>query len=628
VVSVSPLLSLLLIPALYSAFRPIRRSCTSFAVCSVLGGVSGILMALFWNVQVDAIVDRILHVNGVGRLLFQTSAVVGFLSHYVGTALVTKRWTWWPAGPVGAAALLVLSDVAWAATRGHGSSPLFYDGFPARPLPALLMNVGLGSSLVLSCALGVVAFARMRAEVRPEHHFIVNDSLALFSCATLFGVLVLAQVLLALSTGDTTDLIPVMVSFAVVFIVVAMLSTIHILGRARLRQWLVRREDPEEYQLVVDGTEANILLSALCLPLYRYANREIVPRISGRCTALGLAPYRRKVALEAARWMTTERTKKAELRAHRPYHMLDPKDARAIDCAIVTEAQFYVERDDLVYGDVFRVVVLVLGSALSSDIAQRHKLPGWHAEVAAIIGPMLDNAGAQGGTASWHIVIDRRKGPRTNPARKVDGRPTPGPTGSPRPVALFMSPIARACLAPLERKAHPYLSRWLRSEHMKLRLNRNQAVVLLSDRRKHLSIYAHPDTVRAVADRCTERTFLAYQRRTTVEAARWITFNLDNALLDEEYHDPTDVSLPTTARVPQIRASLEQESRLSADVYRVLMLVVGPTYLPEIARRYEGPGWRHDAAVLIRDVLEERGMLDSIRREMEGGSRERAATAA
>jgi len=91
-------------------------------------------MALFWNVQVDAIVDRILHVNGVGRLLFQTSAVVGFLSHYVGTALVTKRWTWWPAGPVGAAALLVLSDVAWAATRGHGSSPLFYDGFPARPL--------------------------------------------------------------------------------------------------------------------------------------------------------------------------------------------------------------------------------------------------------------------------------------------------------------------------------------------------------------------------------------------------------------------------------------------------------------------------------------------------------------
>jgi len=88
VVSISPFFSLLLVPALYSAFRPIRRSCTSFAVCSVLGGVSGILMALFWNVQADAIVDHVTHINGVGRLLYQTSAIAALLSHYVGTALV------------------------------------------------------------------------------------------------------------------------------------------------------------------------------------------------------------------------------------------------------------------------------------------------------------------------------------------------------------------------------------------------------------------------------------------------------------------------------------------------------------------------------------------------------------
>jgi len=628
VVSISPFLSLLLIPALYSAFRPMRRSHTSFAVCSVLGGVSGTLMALFWNVQADAIFDRVTHVNGAGRLLFQTSAVVGFLSHYVGTALVTKRWTWWPAGPIGAVALLVLSDIAWAATRNHESSHVFYDGFPARPLPALLMNAGLGLSLVLSCSLGVVAFARMRAEMRPEHRFIVNDSLALFSCATLFGVLILAQVLLALSTDDATSLIPVIVSLAVVFVVAAMLSTIHILGRARLRRWLARRKEPEEYQMVVDGTEANILFSALRLPLYRYANREIVPKVAARCTALGLAPYRRKVALEAARWVTTERTRKAELRAHRPYHMLDPKDARAIDWEIVTEAQFHVERDDLVYGDVFRVVVLILGSALSSDIEQRRKLPSWHAEIAAIIGPMLDNAGEQSSAASRHIFIERRRGPRTTSVRKAARWPMPVMTRPSRAVALFMHPIVRACLAPVEKKAHLYLSRWLHSEHLKLRLNRNQAVVLLSDRRRHLSIYAHLDAVRSVADRCTEQVFSIHQRRATVEAARWITFNLDNALRDEEYRDPTDVSPPVTARVPQIRAFLDQESRLIADVYRILMLVVGFGYLPEIARRREEPGWRHDAAALIRGVLEERGMFDTIRREMEGGTHESAATAA
>jgi len=627
VVSVSPFLSLLLLPALYAAFRPIRRSRTSFAICSVVGGVSGTLMAVSWNVQADAIFDHIMHVNGAGRLLFQTSAVVGFLSHYVGTALVTRRWTWWPAGPISAAALLVLSDIAWAATRSYRSSQIFYDGFPARPLPALLMNAGMGLSLVLTCSLAVVAFARMRAEMRPEHRFIVNDSLALFSCATLFSTLILAQVLLALSTDDATSLTPVIVSFGVIFVVASMLSTIHILGRARLRRWLVRRKEPEEYQMVVDGTEANILFSALRLPLYRYANREIVPKVAARCTALGLTPYRRKVALEAARWVTTERTRKAELRVHRPYHMLDPKDARAIDGEIVTEAQFHVERDDLVYGDVFRVVVLVLGSALSSDIEQRRKLPGWHAEIAAIIGPVLDNAGEQG-SASRHIFIERRRGLRTTSERKANSRPTPVITGLARPATLFRYPIMRACLVPVEKKVQLYLARWLRSEHLKLRLNRNQAVVLLSDRRRHLSIYAHPDAVRSVADRCTEHAFSIHQRRATVEAARWITLDLDNALRDEEYRDPTDVSPPMTARVPQIRAFLDQESRLVADVYRILMLVIGSGHLPEIARRHEEPGWRHDAAALIRGVLEERGMFDAIRREMEGGTHESAATAA
>jgi len=627
-VSISPFFSLLLVPALYSAFRPIRRSRTSFAVCSVFGGVSGILMALFWNVQADAIFDHFTHINGAGRLLYQTSILAALLSHYVGTALVTKRWTWWPAGPLGAAALFVISDVAWAATHSYNSPQLFYNGFPARPFPALLMNASLGLGIVVSCVLGVVAFGRMRAEVGPAHRFVVTDSLALFSGAALFGVLVLAQVIVALATGDATRLIPVIVPLAVVLALAGMVSTVHVLGRARLRRWLIRREEPEEYQLLIDGTEANILFSALCLPLYRYADRTIIPRVVARCTALGLASYRRKVALEATRWITTERTKKAESRAHRPYHMLDLKDAYAIDRDIVAEAQFHAERDDLVYGDVFRVVVLVLGAALSSDIEQRRKLPGWHAEIAAIIGPMLDNAGAQGSAASRHIIIERRRGPRTTPARKADRRPTPVLTGSPRPVTLSLRPIMRACLVPAERTVHPYLSRWLRSEHMKLRANRVQAVVLLSGRRRHLSIYAHPEVVRAVADRCVGRGFSSYRHRVAVEAARWLTFSLDNALRDEEYRDPGDVSPPTTGRVPQIRAFLEQESCLIADVYRLVLLVVGPAYLPEIARRHEGPGWRHDAAALIRGVLEERGLLDDIRREMEGESREQATTAA
>ena len=158
---------------------------------------------------------------------------------------------------------------------------------------------------------------------------------------------------------------------------------------------------------------------------------------------------------------------------------------------------------------------------------------------------------------------------------------------------------------PIWRYLHDFFS--LRHREQDLRSVRRDllnAIVLLSDRLVWLQGHADVATLQDVSARCATENLSELQRRVAEEATRWIMIG--------RAHVVPGLAPETggIGRDEQIAADVEwraeREHYFYADVYRVVVLVLGEDRPRDLGSGRSTPSWHPVVATIIRDVLEER----------------------
>lgn len=179
-----------------------------------------------------------------------------------------------------------------------------------------------------------------------------------------------------------------------------------------------------------------------------------------------------------------------------------------------------------------------------------------------------------------------------------------------RPLARRLQlPIGhQAALANLQQREERL--RQQQEEFYQLRLDMLDAQTLLDDMLARLQHFADPAVVDDVASCCARTELQPYQQRVAIEAAIWAT-----AMRDQTQWQPWRGyrSLSTEEDPQGMQHEVDRAHAFTADTFRVVLLALGPTHVPEwVAPRVEGPGWRRRAAAILRHVLRKHGYQRSL----------------
>ena len=158
--------------------------------------------------------------------------------------------------------------------------------------------------------------------------------------------------------------------------------------------WVHQADEPPIAQPDRVIVNADVMLSDRLLPVRTAADIGIVRAVAARSINPTQPPYRRKVAMEAARWVTALDAPSAGERLlgfADPLQGVGEDDMGADDREPIATGSFFY--------DVFRVAALVLGPDRLPDLPPLPRGRSWHRQDAAIIARVLRERAAQPGRA-------------------------------------------------------------------------------------------------------------------------------------------------------------------------------------------------------------------------------------
>ena len=139
---------------------------------------------------------------------------------------------------------------------------------------------------------------------------------------------------------------------------------------------------------------------------------------------------------------------------------------------------------------------------------------------------------------------------------------------------------------------------WPVAREYQLRKDLTSAVVLLSDLLVNAQEYVDQQFVDRVTGECQKAALTTYQRRVTVEAARWLAITRHQVVhswqADGLGSDAVDEALRAEAGL-----HVDNDVYFFCDVFRVVRLALTPAERPDLEAQREGLGWRRRAARIV-----------------------------
>ncbi len=184
-----------------------------------------------------------------------------------------------------------------------------------------------------------------------------------------------------------------------------------------------------------------------------------------------------------------------------------------------------------------------------------------------------------------------------------------------RPIVVSLITRAGPVIEPI-RRYHTRVSRVLGDKLVQVERKQSQAYVRYAGEREHLWRSANVAVLREVASLPLCEGWPVHAIRSIEEAAMLLTTNPNNALspASDEHTSPDDEA--DDAEV--VRRRELEESIVVSDGYRIVTIVAGPDFYPDLRRQWEGPGWRREAATVLTEILARRGPITRERHDWPG----------
>jgi len=548
----------------------------------------------FWSRPNCVLFDSLTRMPGLGLLCGYIGGNLVIVLQVAWALTVLKRRSQqyqgrYQAGMTLCGVLLVLAVITWSVAQrevGHDAARLFYHGYRGWPTGVLLWNMITGLSTVYASVFSLHLVRRLWRYT----HEIKWAVIACANCVTIiYGCSIALQAVLD-RAGVGVSVRPVewsMVAATFSAIVVAAACWM-IFVTPRWRQpfrllsllMRVKRLYPVRRDLVALLS----LLSDRLVALRSHTDDTLVRDVTDRCAADGVPHHWRRIAIEAARWITVRRA----LIARQPWSQVDAVKARATDEAIVANAVRHVKGGTYLYADLCYVVILALGLELVPTWLESLPEPlAWHRAVALLISDALtarrgmapSNRELGGGVArpAWGEGVRRGRYGWASLAWRDEGRRTW------RAIGRYLSPRA-------VETAIAYVYDDLVTLSM-----------LCTDWMAYIEDCADATVVHAVAKLCETADLPIDQRLVALEATRWMTFFLPAATdRANPAAGPIDAGAQAPALTPIGSLDLAHEPIHYANVCRVLVLLLSPSRLPlGVMPRRKLTGWHRNVAALI-----------------------------
>lgn len=187
--------------------------------------------------------------------------------------------------------------------------------------------------------------------------------------------------------------------------------------------------------------------------------------------------------------------------------------------------------------------------------------------------------------------------------------------GDHRPIVVSLLNRAGPAMR-LIRRCHSCVSCVLRGEVVQVERKKSQAYVRYAGEREHLWRFANAAVLHDIASLPLCEGWPVHAIRSIKEAAVLLTANPNNALspASDEHIAPDDEA--DDAEV--VRRRELEESIVVSDGYRIVTIVAGPDFYPDLRRQWEGPGWRREAATVLMEILARRGTITRERHDWPG----------
>jgi len=570
-----------------------------------LFGISGVVICpsvVFWSPSNCLAFENIVHMPGAGALCghLGSNGFIILQSAWAATTL-TGRLPLHHRGRYRAAfilngASLALVVVTWLIARdvtGSRAAPILDHGFHGRPTGVLLWTVASGFSTTGASGLCLYLLRllwRQTGQARWLLFAVGNGALIVYGLAMVVQALLDRWGLAALpiEVGDWNPMSAVWIVLDVLCIGAACWMIFAAAQRRRpprLLRLLVlfvraRRLRP----LLRDLVALLMLLSDRLVNLRAHTTPALVQRVVDRCVAHGIPPLQRRIAVEAARWITSRRA----ILARQPWPEVDDGRARRTDGTIVANAARFVKRGTFVYADICYVVILTLGrERVPAWLGPLPEPRTWQRRLAVLVADALDECasatcGHPGASMGATLSLRENEGTRAGSGWRTSVR------------KAWRDTCATLSLDALERASARVFDDLV------------MLSMLCVDRMVYVQEHADATVVQAVAQKCRARGLPPERCCVALEAARWACFFLPHAA-DRETAGRLSPAEWDAVPTPVGGLDQDREPIHYADVCRVVLLVLrrlAPSHIPiGVAARHELPGWRRDVAELIAAAL-------------------------
>jgi len=553
-----------------------------YGLCIALIGVFGVL----WPARNGIFFDRLIHVAGAALLLRFACLTLGLMCGFASlSTLIEPLSRWHRAALVAYGAVLVALLATWRGARAVAapdSARLLYGGYYGIPPSLLAWNIAASLASAFACAALMVEMTRVphAAQDRQARVAMWIVFWSLFG-AGVGGALSIAGQALAsrLGFGATAIVAPlsVMVAIGVAASPILNAWSFYLMPtwRHARRFAALWREARSLRRVRRDMAMLLMLLSDRLAHLLDYTDPTIVEIVAAHCRNRPMRPYRRGVALEAARWIVCRRA----VVNRRPWPSTAEATRRAVDERIVIDAARRARSSPYLYADVYLVVILALGPQhVPAWLELEHDPRDWHRALAALVANALDHRASAGATA-----------PDARTDYQMDGILIRRWVGT-------MIAVRRPALRRFSPAALQLEVTRLSDDLTGLRALCDDLLVYLRDR-------ADPAIIHAVADLCRTDDMPSDQSRVACEVARWVGFFQPDA--GRGSWEETIAAMGRAAEAPADTARQGMgRMHLLANTGRVIMLVLSPEQIPVgVVSVREWAGWRRRVARLIRTAL-------------------------
>lgn len=409
--------------------------------------IVGALSVILWPAASSLAFDTATHIAGLGRLVNDLCATLAVVLQFIFITSLAKDWCRWRRIALAvygsAAALFVVLWIVLHGTVGRDLARVLYAGYAAGPFPVRVWNTIVAATILSVCVPTFVGYLRARGRIRNRYpQLTVLAGMTTYAIASLYGALIIAQVIVSWLGGGDIGIrrylgpIVVVCLVAVVgnggFVLFARrLGTSMHRGADHIRRWLsltekqtrINRSITRLEQLLDDNIAAASVAIDQRVYLDEYADGALIDAADEHLQAYGIAPYRRKVARQALRYLVLNRANAARALHEDNVLTEDGDDPILDDDALLADLARQEQVHIALFADAAHLASLVIllqrGEDLVrgrlSELAPHRDLDGWRREVAALI---VDVLRAHERNTSERLYVERRRGPRGWSGRK------------------------------------------------------------------------------------------------------------------------------------------------------------------------------------------------------------------